>query len=53
MSWNMESLLKLFAIVCLLGGTLAQNVVEESLCPPQELILPCRCAQKVDEIQIW
>lgn len=50
----MEFLLKLSAIVCLLFvGTFAQNAVEQSLCPPQELILPCRCAQKTNEIQIW
>lgn len=23
------------------------------ICPPQELILPCRCSQKGSEIQIW
>lgn len=30
----------------------AQSYVD-SICPPQELILPCRCSQKGSEIQIW
>lgn len=25
----------------------------DEICPPQELILPCRCSQKGSEIQIW
>lgn len=49
----MQLLLTIFVLVSLSGGTFAQNAIEEPLCPPQELILPCRCAQKTNEIQIW
>jgi Leucine rich repeat len=31
----------------------AQSYNANGLCPPQELILPCRCSQKGPEIQIW
>lgn len=30
-----------------------QNFNGNGICPPQELILPCRCSQKGAEIQIW
>lgn len=31
----------------------AQGYVGNGICPPQELILPCRCSEKGAEIQIW
>ena len=39
-------------IVCLNLCT-SQNFNGNGICPPQELILPCRCSQKGSEIQIW
>lgn len=39
----------LFASV--LASCLAQGY--DGICPPQDLILPCRCSQKGSEIQIW
>lgn len=43
--------LLLLAVIFLLAGV-AQCYVD-SVCPPQELILPCRCSQKGSELQIW
>jgi Leucine-rich repeat (LRR) protein len=40
----------------LLLFTLSTRLVQgyvDTICPPQELILPCRCTQKGSEIQIW
>lgn len=36
-----------------LSSCLAQGFNDNEICPPQELILPCRCSQKGPEIQIW
>lgn len=44
------ALLLNFAIIsCATQGYNSAN----GICPPQELILPCRCSQKGSEIQIW
>lgn len=40
----------IFVVVFLDGYVSGQR---ESVCPPQELILPCRCSQRGEEIQIW
>uniref|UniRef100_A0A1B0CEX4 Putative membrane glycoprotein lig-1 n=1 Tax=Lutzomyia longipalpis TaxID=7200 RepID=A0A1B0CEX4_LUTLO len=45
-----------FVISLLLCGTfvaLASAQRDTSYCPPQEIILPCRCSQRGDEVQIW
>lgn len=44
----------LLAVIFLLStcAILAECYVD-TVCPPQELILPCRCSQKGSEIQIW
>lgn len=49
---------KLSIIVALLLITLNSCLAQgyssgNGICPPQELILPCRCSQKGSEIQIW
>lgn len=36
-----------------LNSCLAQSYNGNGICPPQELISPCRCSQKGSEIQIW
>ncbi|XP_053685957.1 protein artichoke [Sabethes cyaneus] len=36
------------AITC--QGVVAQR---DTICPPQDIILPCRCSQRGSEIQIW
>lgn len=48
-------ILQLFAltILMLIGLTYAQNSMTVSVCPPQEMISPCRCAQKSGEFQVW
>lgn len=43
----------LIAIICYIENVIRAQSVQQSLCPPQELILPCRCAQKMHEIQVW
>lgn len=42
-------------VVGALDSCLAQGYSSSGngICPPQELILPCRCSQKGSEIQIW
>lgn len=44
------SLLLLAAIDTIRAQGYGEN---NGICPPQELILPCRCSQKGSEIQIW
>lgn len=39
--------------LCVFSVCFAQNYNSNGVCPPQELILPCRCSQKGSEIQIW
>lgn len=34
-------------------GVLDNNAVGGGYCPPQETILPCRCAANGEELQIW
>ena len=41
-------ILLFFALIIV--DTAAQR---ESYCPPQELIAPCRCSQKENDIQVW
>lgn len=49
--------LKVFAIfllfIAIIDTSSAQGYSNNGICPPQELILPCRCSQKGSEIQIW
>lgn len=52
MYWINKSLI-LIVIICCAENVIEAQSTQQSLCPPQELILPCRCAQKVNEIQIW
>ncbi|XP_062563877.1 protein artichoke isoform X2 [Armigeres subalbatus] len=40
----------LVAIICFWHGASAQR---DTICPPQDIILPCRCSQRGSEIQIW
>lgn len=40
-------------VIFVVGSCQAQGYVGNSICPPQELILPCRCSEKGSEIQIW
>ena len=43
-------------VLLLLFFTLSTCLVQgyvDTICPPQELILPCRCSQKGSELQIW
>ncbi|KAG5672545.1 hypothetical protein PVAND_002666 [Polypedilum vanderplanki] len=42
----------LLVLLFTLSTCLVQGYVD-TICPPQELILPCRCSQKNSEIQIW
>jgi Leucine-rich repeat (LRR) protein len=44
-------LLLLLAVILLLVNVTQCYI--DSVCPPQELILPCRCSQKGSELQIW
>lgn len=47
------TIVSLFLIV-LIDTIAAQGYANNNgICPPQELILPCRCSQKGAEIQIW
>lgn len=53
---EMDYLLKFILIFVLLMRVNQWNAdaqESKSLCPSQKLILPCRCAQKSNEIQIW
>ncbi|XP_058459946.1 protein artichoke isoform X2 [Malaya genurostris] len=52
---NVKPIVKSFLLVALLASTghrptLAQR---DTICPPQDIILPCRCSQRGSEIQIW
>lgn len=46
-------------IITIVGGlSVKPNIVngqlpQDTFCPPQEVILPCRCSQRGEEIQIW
>lgn len=44
-------LVRLFVVIGIF--TAYVNAQRDSICPPQELILPCRCSQRGEEIQIW
>ncbi|GAB0097862.1 Protein artichoke [Sergentomyia squamirostris] len=44
----------LIVILALLATSLRLSVAQPNAsCPPQEVILPCRCSQRGDEVQIW
>lgn len=47
-----ERIIVLLLLVFTLSTCLVQGYVD-TICPPQELILPCRCSEKGSEIQIW
>lgn len=55
MSWNGDNrwLFGAVALSLIINSCVAQGYVGNGICPPQELILPCRCSQKSSEIQIW
>jgi hypothetical protein len=38
---------------CCLFVLFAALALGEKRCPPQEVILPCRCITKGEEFQIW
>ncbi|XP_038112146.1 protein artichoke [Culex quinquefasciatus] len=44
--------LALFVLLAIVGshGAYGQR---DTICPPQDIILPCRCSQRASEIQIW
>lgn len=47
----MTCILKLlFLCAFTINGLIGQR---ETYCPPQELIAPCRCSQREDDIQVW
>lgn len=52
---KMDCILKILAAFIMWTYVCCKNVSgeESALCPPQKLILPCRCAQKMNEIQLW
>jgi hypothetical protein len=52
---NNSRLFQLVAVLLLFTVNLCttQGYSGNGVCPPQELILPCRCSEKGQEIQIW
>ncbi|XP_050081330.1 protein artichoke [Anopheles maculipalpis] len=40
----------LLALWCIVTMVSAQR---DTICPPQDIILPCRCSQRGSEVQIW
>ncbi|XP_059608216.1 protein artichoke [Phlebotomus argentipes] len=43
-----------FVTLALLATSVAiTGAQRDTYCPPQEIILPCRCSQRGDEVQIW
>uniref|UniRef100_A0A182PW33 LRRCT domain-containing protein n=1 Tax=Anopheles epiroticus TaxID=199890 RepID=A0A182PW33_9DIPT len=40
----------LFLLSCIACSAVGQR---DTICPPQDIILPCRCSQRGSEIQIW
>ncbi|XP_058829001.1 protein artichoke isoform X2 [Topomyia yanbarensis] len=52
---NVKPIRRVFLFLAVLAitshhDTLAQR---DTICPPQDIILPCRCSQRGSEIQIW
>ncbi|XP_012274097.1 protein artichoke [Orussus abietinus] len=42
-----------FLVFCCTGVAVAHSNTPMYACPPQEVILPCRCSTRDSEIQIW
>uniref|UniRef100_A0A182JY22 LRRCT domain-containing protein n=1 Tax=Anopheles christyi TaxID=43041 RepID=A0A182JY22_9DIPT len=49
-SW-MKQLPCLLTLLCCIASTVVGQ--RDTICPPQDIILPCRCSQRGSEIQIW
>ncbi|XP_055316823.1 protein artichoke [Sitodiplosis mosellana] len=53
MDCTLKLITVLISVICIFCVDLRVAGDEQTLCPPQKLILPCRCAQKSNEIQLW
>ncbi|XP_040168304.1 protein artichoke [Anopheles arabiensis] len=49
-SWMRQLLCLLVLLCCTVSTVVGQR---DTICPPQDIILPCRCSQRGSEIQIW
>ncbi|XP_055629540.1 protein artichoke [Toxorhynchites rutilus septentrionalis] len=51
---NVESMkILLLVILIATSGPHRTRAQRDTICPPQDIILPCRCSQRGSEIQIW